>query len=96
MTLFSMAVMWAGPSTWPQTSKLSRTPLTVRLAYGLPLEVGIDMSTTQWRREVMFAGTVEVDPDDGSMIWSPWWLFTVTEATEVTANAAPFSAGSAF
>lgn len=96
MTLFSMAVTWAGPSTWPQTSKLSRTPLTVKLAYGFPFAVGMDMSTTQWRREVMLAGTVEVEPEDGSMIWRPKWLSTVTEDTEVAANAPPFSAGSAF
>jgi hypothetical protein len=43
----------------------------VRLAYGFPFEVGIDISRTQCRREVMDAGTDELDAVAGSMIWRP-------------------------
>lgn len=71
MTLRSTPVTWAGPLTWPQTSKLPLTSLAVRLAYGFPLAVGMDMSTMQWSRDVIEAGTVEVDPEDGSMMCKP-------------------------
>lgn len=63
-----MPVICAGPLTCPQINKLSSMSFTVKLAYGLPFAVGIDMSTIQCRSEVMEAGTVEEDPEAGSMI----------------------------
>lgn len=39
----------------------------------------------------MEAGTVAVEPEDGSMIWSPTWLFTDTDDTAVAAKALPFA-----
>lgn len=59
----------------------------VRLAYGLPLAVGMDMSTTQWFKEVIEAGTEAVDPEDGSKMCRSWWLFTDTEDMTLAAKA---------
>lgn len=39
----------------------------------------------------MDAGTVAVEPEDGSMMCRLWWLFTDTEDTAVAANPAPTS-----
>lgn len=63
--------MCAGPLTWPQIKRLSWTSFTVKLAYGFPLAVGIDISTTQCRKDVIDAGTVALEADAGSMIWRP-------------------------
>ena len=44
------------------------------------------MSMTQRLIEVMDAGTDAVDPEAGSMMCIPLWLFTVTDETEVAAK----------
>jgi hypothetical protein len=63
--------MCAGPPTWPQIKRLSSTFLIVKLAKGLLLAVGIDMSTMQCCREVIDAGTEDTEPEDGSIMCRP-------------------------
>ena len=46
----SIPVMCAAPSTEPQISKLSETPLIVRFAKGRALDVETDRSIMQWWR----------------------------------------------
>lgn len=52
------------------------------------------MSTTQWCKEVIEAGTEAVDPEDGSMMCRSWWLFTDTEDMTFAAKADVFCSDS--
>ena len=57
-THLSMPVICAAPSTEPQISKLSVTPLIVRLAKGKAVEVETERSIMQWWRLISEAGAV--------------------------------------
>jgi len=46
----------------------------------------MDMSTTQRSIDVTDAGTDAVEPEDGSMMCIPLWLFTETDETELAAK----------
>lgn len=46
----------------------------------------MDISTTQRSIDVTDAGTDAVEPEEGSMMCIPLWLFTETDLTELAAK----------